>query len=1238
MAVNNPRHSRFFWRSSAMFCILDEQRAFKEVNTAWEQILGLSTGQLLAKSFLDFVHLEDQPSTEYYIDQLGKGLPSVSFSARVQHRDGSYRNVLWLINSAASIEYAYYVVGMDITGREQPMIADEMISVLNEGVVLQYANGTIGACNPSAERILGLSSDQMMGWTLIDPDWRAIHEDGSPFPTETHPAICTLRTGQAYSDVVMGVVKSDESVIWIRINAYPLWRDDVTTPYAVVISFSDITHYKATEAELRKASEQRSSGMIPEQSYDLWDWDVESNEANFSPRWKKMLGFEPQELPNTIDAWHQRIHPADYKRVMADIQNLLTGNSEMCEDTHRVQHRDGTYRWILSRAVLVRDVSNKPHHVVGTHVDITEPRRIEDELQEIEKKYLQLMELESDGVFLIDADNYQILEHNKAAVRMYEYSRNQLAKMKLLDLSAQPDKTANVLKRASKQVSQQYHRRQDETVFPVEVSLGSFVLKGKNVLMITVRDTSERQQIETALWENESKYRQLFEAASNPTIVFDANTQQIFDVNHGATDLYGYTKEEFMQMTTMDVSAETSRNRAAFTSSNKKVQTIPLRWHKKKDGSIFPVEISTGNTYLFQGRSLICATLRDITERKAAEEALRKERDFINTLVQASPAFFFAVNPDGRVRMANRAMLSALEYEMNEVVDQDFLSIFVPENERIAVATEFEVLSKSMQPSMMESHVLSKSGKPLLVEWHSRAIVKADGTLDYFFGVGIDVTERKKAQGHLRLFKSIIESSSEAIAIANPDGQLVYVNPAYERLINFSLKDSRHIHFQDYFTEASSEIWKNDILPALDRGESWEGELEMHDSEGAIFPVWKRMDSVRDNKGNILFNFALLHDISERKRMWETLRKQWEEHQTIFNNVPAMIWYRDKDNKLVRNNRVAADVFGPDNSFVQHITDCDAVIQLGRAEYGTLQTYRNKSGDERWLQLDKIPYRDAQGHIAGVIIFAFDITEYKQAEVSLKDSEEQMYQVVENMPFLFNAFDDSAQILVWNRSCEEISGYSADEIIGNPRALELLYPDDEERYLMINQWRKVDAEKNHWETHLTCKSGAVRTVVWYSISKRYPIDGWEYWLIGQDVTEQYQLQLHSRSNEQLLAAVLETSKLGLSLSDDRGRFLQVNRAFADMYGYRIDELVGEPFTTILPSALHGEAVREYYSLLMTHESPTVVRQRQEQHRTGQLFEAQSLVSRVILEDRRRLLVTVMSKLAEPALSRRTSNN
>jgi PAS domain S-box-containing protein len=1279
MPINNPRHSRFFWRSSAMFGLLDFERQFQEVNTAWEKTLGMSTGQLLAKKIFDFIHPDDQASTEYYFSQLDEGLFSVSFAARFRHYDGFYRNVLWEINSAASAEYAYYVVGMDITSREQPMVADEMITVLQDGVVLQYANGTIGACNPSAERILGITADQMMGWTLIDPDWRMIHEDGSPFPTETHPAICTLRTGQSYANEIIGIVKPDDSVIWLRLNTYPLWRDDVTTPYAVVISFTDMTQYKENEQALRKKASQPTNGSISENNYDLWDWDLKSNEMQFSPRWAKMLGFEENELIHSVESWHQRIHPNDYKRVMADIQNHLDGLTPVCENNHRLQHKDGNYHSILNRAVVVRDAAGKPYRMVGSHIDVTEPRNFEEELNEINKKYQSLMELESDAIFLIETETTKILEVNKAATQLYGYNRNQLLKMPKLELSAQPDKTEKSIKKGMKSVSTQYHKRENGTVFPVEVTSNPFLFHGKSVLTVIVRDMSERQRIETALWESESKYRQLFEAASHATIVFDANTQQIFDINRAAIDLYGYSKEEWLQMTTEQISAEPVKKRGAFGIGNKRMQIIPLRWHRKKDGTVFPVEISSGNTYLFQGRSLICATVRDITERKAHEEALRQERDFVKTLVQASPAFFLAINPDGKIRMINKAMLQATEYKFEDLIEKDFLTTFIPPAERSLVSNEIDNLIKTMQPSLAEYHILSQSGKALLVEWHSRAIVKAEGALDYFFGVGIDVTERKKTQGHLRLFKSIIESSDEAIAITNPDGQLVYMNPAHEKLFGRSFKEAKQMKYIENYPPSSIAVWEKEMKPALAQGSSWEGELDVLYKDGAQFPIWQRVDAVRDNKGNILFNFSLMHDISERQRMWETLRKQWEEHQMIFNTVPAMIWYCDANNQLLRQNNKAEEIAKNYRDELKTIINCQEVIQLGRAQYGithnlncakskdTSQTNTNDAHEEnaRWLQIDKIPYRDIQGNVVGVIVFAVDMTEHKQTQSTLQVNEERMHLVVENMPIMLNALDAEGNIIAWNRAGEEITGYSAEEIIGNSKAIEMLYPDTTDRRRMLSQVaqftstpfqtkrrtaqesEKNQANKNNkleaknpnlnlesekgiqtWETKITTKNGKTKMIAWSSVSKQFPIPGWHTWFIGQDVTLRKLVERTYQDNEALVASVFNVTKLGVCLTDDRGRFLQVNRTYADFYGYRPEELIGQPFTTVLPAAVHNDAVREYYSLLMAREEPTLLKRRGEQHRNGQSFDVQIMASRVILEDKRRILLSIVSPWVE----------
>jgi diguanylate cyclase (GGDEF)-like protein/PAS domain S-box-containing protein len=143
---------------------------------------------------------------------------------------------------------------------------DVVIGALEAGVVLQQADGSIQTCNASAERILGLTADQMMGRTSIDPRWRALHEDGSPFPGDTHPAMIALRTGQACSNVVMGIHHPDDTLVWISVSSQPLFRPNEAMPYAVVTSFVDITERKRIEDALREREAQYRS--LFEQSID----------------------------------------------------------------------------------------------------------------------------------------------------------------------------------------------------------------------------------------------------------------------------------------------------------------------------------------------------------------------------------------------------------------------------------------------------------------------------------------------------------------------------------------------------------------------------------------------------------------------------------------------------------------------------------------------------------------------------------------------------------------------------------------------------------------------------------------------------------------------------------------------------------------------------------------------------------------------------------------------------------
>ena len=131
------------------------------------------------------------------------------------------------------------------------------------GVVYQDGEGQIISANPAAEKILGLSLDQMQGRTSMDPRWQAVHEDGSEFLGETHPSMVALRTGKELKNVIMGVFNpNSEKYRWINIHAIPQFKPGEKVPFQVYTTFNDITDRKLAEEALKKAYKQLETEAI----------------------------------------------------------------------------------------------------------------------------------------------------------------------------------------------------------------------------------------------------------------------------------------------------------------------------------------------------------------------------------------------------------------------------------------------------------------------------------------------------------------------------------------------------------------------------------------------------------------------------------------------------------------------------------------------------------------------------------------------------------------------------------------------------------------------------------------------------------------------------------------------------------------------------------------------------------------------------------------------------------------
>ncbi|MFC2079653.1 diguanylate cyclase [Candidatus Bipolaricaulota bacterium] len=177
-------------------------------------------------------------------------------------------------------------------------------------------------------------------------------------------------------------------------------------------------------------------------------------------------------------------------------------------------------------------------------------------------------------------------------------------------------------------------------------------------------------------------------------------------------------------------------------------------------------------------------------ERERTDERLQQDRDFSTSVIQASPVFFVAIGSDGRTLMMNAALLEALGYTAEEVIGQDYIKSFVPIREREGLSEIFSGLAVASEPSMNESHVLTKDGRELLVEWHGRTVANKDGALESFFGVGIDITERRQVEQSLKereeQYKSIFESVTDAVLVFNLQGEIVEANPIACEMYDYS--------------------------------------------------------------------------------------------------------------------------------------------------------------------------------------------------------------------------------------------------------------------------------------------------------------------------------------------------------------------------------------------------------------------------------------------------------------------
>ena len=613
-------------------------------NEKWANIIGYTLEEISPVSietWMKFAHPDDLEESGILLNKhFMSELDYYHFESRIKHKNLGW---IWVLDRGKVVSWTedgkpewMYGTHQDISKRKE---LDEKLtsserrlstfsSVIGEAVFFSD-KGICIETNESAIKMFGYSYDEIIGkfgTYFIAPENKELVKNN-------------MLSGYAKPYDVLAI-KKDGSKFWCELSGRNFNYKDKDIR---VTSLIDISVRKQHEKELNIAnekieeSEERFEIVIQAAQTGVWDWNIETNESYFSPRWCEILGysFDDKELEHTHKSWVNRIHKEDYDRVMHEFDLHLKEDKPYNVD-YRHLHKSGEYRWQNSKGKAIRNETGKAVRVVGRISDITKQKTAELALKESETRFKALHNASFGGISIHDKGI--ILDCNKGLSDMTGYSVEELIGMDGLLLIAEQSRDS-VMKNISSAYEKPYEAvglRKNGTEFPLRLEGRNIPYKGKMARTVEFRDITERKQYELEIIqanekieESEEKHRTVADYAYNWEYWTDTNGNFVY-ISPSCERIAGYKPDDFTNNKELlqgiihpdDVNIFQNHNHDIDENGERSQIEFRIITKQKKIRWIGHV---CNNIIATNGKSLgIRGSNRDITERKKAEQALMK--------------------------------------------------------------------------------------------------------------------------------------------------------------------------------------------------------------------------------------------------------------------------------------------------------------------------------------------------------------------------------------------------------------------------------------------------------------------------------------------------------------------------------------------------------------------------------------------------------------------------------------
>lgn len=839
-----------------------------------------------------------------------------------------------------------------------------LFETMSQGVVYLTPDGSVTDANTAAQRILGLTFDQLRNKRLTDDIWNAVHEDGTPYSGETHPIMIALRSGRPVFASVMGIMDQTQGTHrWFEVDAIPQFQPGEDKPFRVCLTLDDITERRNAELATKEAKAHLAdiieflpdATLVINREGKVIAWN-KAMESMTGVRALDMIGkgnheyslpFYNERRPILIDLVLLPLD--DLERTYYHIErkgDLLIGETD-------VPVLRGEKRFLSGWAHPIYDTSGQIIGAIECIRDITEKHRVEEALKESESRYRLLAENASDIIFTMDTQlRFTYISPSVTRIRgwsveeaMAQTPAEALAPNSL-DLAM---KTFNDVLEIYRRGEQ--HLPQDITLELEETCKGGSTLwtettftplkdhEGRFIGFLGMtRDITERKRSQEEIREREERLDLIFTATNDGIWDWDIRSgNAVFSPSYYR--MLGYEPYEFAQnyetwrslVHPDDIESVEQRITESIASEEGKY-AIELRMKKKTGGWCWVLARGKVVERDDGGRPVrAVGTHTDITERKHAEQALVESEERFRLLFENAIEGVFQTSLDGRILIANKSMAKILGYdnphELISAITDIGSQIYANPHEREIMISLLEKDGEVADHEILFKRADQEQVKVLL---NLRLVRDKDGRHSYIEGSCIDITARWRAEeaqkASERKYRTIFEDAHVGIYQSTPDGRYLTVNPAFARMFGYGSVDEMTAGVsaiaEQIYVYPDDRRRLVDLLEHNDHVEEYEAQVYRKDGQ----KIWILVSAhaVRDDHGKMIYFEGTCLDITGRKKAEEALKESMQALSEIIDFLPDATFVIDRKGTVIFWNRAMEEMTG---------IGSDSMIGRGDYEY-----------------------------------------------------------------------------------------------------------------------------------------------------------------------------------------------------------------------------------------------------------------------------------------------------------------